>query len=49
MPEYEALFFWETGGGDKKIRDKKVSLWARKQQALGIVSEIQVKLFRIRE
>jgi hypothetical protein len=26
MPEYEALFFWETGGDDKKIRDKKVSL-----------------------
>jgi len=25
MPEYEALFFWETGGDDKKIRDKKVS------------------------
>jgi hypothetical protein len=29
MPEYEALFSGKTAGGDKKIRDKKVSLESR--------------------
>ena len=46
MPEYEALFSGKTGGGDKKIRDKKVSFLGK---APGIFSEIQVKLFLLRD